>query len=77
MYEIFKSVVDENFRPIFKKVTSKTLIFWGKEDIATPLSSGKEISKIIKQSSFYPLYGDHFFFIKNSKFITKVLNEQL
>ncbi|HIP30377.1 MAG TPA: alpha/beta hydrolase [Sulfurospirillum arcachonense] len=77
MYEILKNVVDEDFIPIFKKVTSKTLIFWGKEDSATPLSSGKKISQIIKQSSFYPCEGDHFFFIKNSKFINKVINEQL
>lgn len=77
MYEILKSVVDEDFRPIFEKVTSKTLVFWGKDDNATPLSSGKTISKIIKNSSFYPLDGDHFFFIKNSKFITKVIDEQL
>ena len=77
MYEVLKSVVDEDFRPIFKKVTSKTLIFWGKEDSATPLSSGKKISQIIKKSKFYPLDGDHFFFIKNSKFIIKVINEQL
>ncbi len=77
MYEILKSVVDEDFKPMFKKVTSKTLIFWGKEDTATPISSGKTISQIIKQNNFYPLDGDHFFFIKNSKFITKVINEQL
>ena len=70
MYETLKNVVDEDFRDIFKKVTSKTLIFWGKEDSATPLSSGVEISRIIKESSFYPLEGDHFFFIKNAKFIS-------
>jgi len=77
MYETLKNVVDEDFRPIFKKVTSNTLVFWGKKDSATPLSSGKEISKIIKQSTFYALEGDHFFFIKNSKFIAKVMDEQL
>jgi pimeloyl-ACP methyl ester carboxylesterase len=77
MYEILKSVVNEDFKPVFEKVTSKTFIFWGKEDISTPLSNGVEISQIIKQSSFFPLNGDHFFFIKNSKFITKVINEQL
>ena len=77
MYEILKSVVDEDFRPLFEKVTSKTLIFWGKDDMATPISSGNEISKIIKKSQFYPLDGDHFFFIKNSKFIAKVIDEQL
>ena len=77
MYETFKNVVDEDFVSIFSKVTSKTLIFWGKEDSATPLSSGEKISQIINNSSFYPCDGDHFFFIKNSKFIVKIINEQL
>jgi len=77
MYEILKSVVDEDFIKVFENVTSKTLIFWGKDDTATPISSGKKIVKIVKNSKFYPLDGDHFFFIKNSKFISKVLNEQL
>jgi len=77
MYEVLKSVVDEDFKPVFEKVTSKTLIFWGKKDSATPLKSGEKIAQIIKKSSFYPLDGDHFFFIKNSNFIAKVINEQL
>ncbi len=77
MYEVLKTVVDEDFESIFKKVTSKTFIFWGEKDTATPLSGGKKISKLIKNSSFYPLEGDHFFFLSNSKFITKVMNEQL
>lgn len=77
MYEILKNVVDEDFREVFQNVTSETLIFWGKEDSATPLSSGEEISRIIKNSFFYPLEGDHFFFIKNSKFIAEVINEHI
>lgn len=77
MYEILKSVVDEDFKPIFEKVTSKTLIFWGEDDTATPIGSGREIARAIKKSSFYPLEGNHFFFLENSKFITKVINEQL
>ncbi len=75
MYEILKSVVDEDFRPIFKKVTSNTLIFWGEEDRTTPISSGKEISQAITGSRFYLLKGDHFFFMENSKFISDKIGE--
>jgi len=78
MYEVFKLVVDEDFESVFEKVNSKTFIFWGEEDSATPISSGKKIAKIIKDSKFYSLKGDHFFFMKNSKYISKVIeNEQL
>lgn len=78
MYEVFKLVVDENFESIFKQVNSKTYIFWGKEDNATPLSSGEKINNMIKNSKFYPLEGDHFFFMNHSKYISEVIkNEQL
>lgn len=78
MYEVFKNIVNEDFEPIFKKVNSKTFVFWGKDDSATPLSSGEKIANIIKNSIFYPLAGDHFFFMKHSKYISEVIeNEQL
>ncbi len=73
MYEILKLVVDEDFSKHFKNLTSKTVIFWGREDYITPLESGRKIKELIKGSEFYELGGDHFFFIKNSKFIEKRL----
>ncbi|WP_276882455.1 alpha/beta fold hydrolase [Campylobacter cuniculorum] len=78
MYEIFKKVVDENFNEIFKNQRAKTLIFWGKDDKATPLQSGKTIHKLIEKSEFYPLEGEHFFFLtspKNAEFIAQTLEK--
>lgn len=75
MYETFKRVVDEDFEGVFKASKSKALCFWGKEDSATPLSSGEKISSLIKDSEFYPLDGDHFFFLKHSDFISKTISE--
>lgn len=63
MYQTLKNVVDEDFSSIFKQRTKPTLIFWGKNDTATPLNSGKTIHHLIQNSKFYPLDGDHFFFI--------------
>ncbi len=78
MYEVFKKVVNENFEIHFKKCGSKTLIFWGEEDRATSLESGRKISKWIKDSKFFILKGNHFFFLEkeNIEFIEKkVLRE--
>jgi len=78
MYEVFKNVVDEDFSEIFQKVSSNALLFWGKDDTATPLESGEKMASLIQNSKFYPLEGDHFFFMKNSHFICEVIeNEQL
>ena len=77
MYETFKNVVDERFDDIFANYNGKTLIFWGREDKATPLESGKKIHSLIKKSQFYPLDGDHYFFLKpqNAKLIAKKVKE--
>ncbi|WP_069632857.1 alpha/beta fold hydrolase [Campylobacter pinnipediorum] len=69
MYETLKNVVDEDFSRKFKKFSNKAVIFWGENDRATPLKNGEFIHSIIKDSSFYPLSGDHFFFLLHSKFI--------
>ena len=70
MYETFKNVVDEDFQDSFKAFKNNTLIFWGEEDRATSLESGKKISTLIKNSKFYSYNGDHYFFMKNANDIT-------
>ena len=77
MYETFKNVVDERFDEVFKSYHDKAIIFWGKSDTATPLSSGELIHSYIKNNEFYPLDGDHYFFLNdaNKGFIEKVIKE--
>lgn len=72
MYQTFKNVVNEDFTPIFENFDHKACIFWGKEDRATSLQSGQKISKLIKNSRFYALDGDHFFFLRKSQEIQKL-----
>lgn len=67
MYQTFKNVVDEDFLDIFKAFKNPCLIFWGKTDLATPLSSGEQIHTLVLNSKFFPLEGDHFFFLKQAK----------
>jgi len=74
MYETFKNVVNEEFEENFKNSKSDGLLFWGKEDTATPLWSGEKIASLLSKSQFYPLQGDHFFFLKHSNFIAQTLS---
>jgi len=76
MYETFKNVVDENFEDSFAKSKSRALCFWGKEDTATPLYTGEKIAGLIENSEFYPLDGDHFFFLQHKDFIAQTITEQ-
>jgi pimeloyl-ACP methyl ester carboxylesterase len=76
MYETFKNVVDEDFEDSFAKSKSTALCFWGKEDTATPLYTGEKIAGLISDSVFYPLDGDHFFFLKHADFIAQTITNQ-
>jgi pimeloyl-ACP methyl ester carboxylesterase len=69
MYETFKNVVDEDFSPKFKTFSNKALLFWGKEDTATPLNTGEKIASIMSDATLFPLEGDHYFFLKNASII--------
>ncbi len=77
MYETLKKVVDEDMGEEFASYGGKALIFWGKDDRATPLKSGEKIHSLIKKSNFYPLEGDHFFFLNKADFIAKKIREEL
>jgi len=76
MYETFKNVVDEDFEDSFSASQSKALCFWGEEDTATPLYTGEKIAGLIQNSEFYPLDGDHFFFLKHADFIAQTITQQ-
>ena len=70
MYETFKNVVNEDFTTEFKNFNKKALLFWGKEDTATPLSSAEKITTLVKDSTLHTYEGDHFFFMKNAEDIS-------
>ncbi len=67
MYETFKRVVDEDFSVVFANFKNQAFIFWGREDSATPLDSGEKIHRLIQDSHFFVLDGDHYFFLKQAK----------
>lgn len=78
MYETLKNVVNEDFRDIFSALNPQNaLIFWGKDDRATSLKSGELIHSLIKNSKFYPLAGDHFFFLQSADFIGEQIEKEL
>ncbi len=77
MYETLKNVVDEDFSSKFADFGGKAFILWGEEDKATPLKSGERVSRLIKNSEFHALKGDHFFFLLHARYIDGVVNAGL
>jgi len=66
MYETFKNVVNEDFAEEFADYSGKALLCWGKDDTATPLSSGEKIHELISNSELDIYEGDHYFFMNNA-----------
>ncbi len=77
MYETLKKVVNEDMREHFRAYEGKAAIFWGEEDKATPLQSGQEIARLVKNSTFDGLKGDHFFFLLHGAHIERATREAL
>jgi len=77
MYETLKNVVDEDFSSQFETFPNKTLIFWGRNDTSTALSSGKKIASIVKDSEFFEFDGDHYFFLKTASKIEDIFCSKL
>ncbi|MDY0117374.1 MAG: alpha/beta hydrolase [Sulfurimonadaceae bacterium] len=75
MYQTFKNVVDEDFTQTFSEFSKKALLCWGDKDTATPLYTGEKIAELIKDSKLVTYDGDHYFFIKHAKDISKNIEE--
>lgn len=63
MYQTFKNVVDEDFSEEFASYSGKALLCWGKDDTATPLSSGEKIHSLMKDATLKVYDGNHYFFM--------------
>ncbi|TLD88431.1 alpha/beta hydrolase [Helicobacter sp. MIT 03-1614] len=77
MYQTFKNVVDEDFSSEFSAYKGKASIFWGKNDSATPLFCGQTIAALIPTSRFFPMEGNHYFFLKKGGEIEKLYRSEL
>jgi pimeloyl-ACP methyl ester carboxylesterase len=68
-------VVNEDFSNEFAAFSGKALLCWGESDTATPLSSGKKIEELMKDSKLVVYKGDHYFFLQHAKDVAKNIEE--
>ena len=75
LISIFKNVVQEDIRDSFIKIECPTLIIWGRQDRQLPLSMGKSINGLIKNSQLKIVDSDHFpFFEQPEKIAEDIIN---
>lgn len=74
MRQILVKVVNEDLSHIFRKVTPSTLLIWGKNDTATPLSDGKTMEKAMPNSALVVLENSgHYAFLDEMFAFNKIL----
>jgi len=76
MYETFKNVVDEDFSDQFRSYDGEALLFWGKDDTATPLESAQKMAALLPKSHLEVYEGDHYFFMNEAADISQKIEEK-
>ena len=71
-------VVNEDLVPYMDKITAPTLLIWGENDTATPLSDAKRMEKLIPDAGLVSVSGaGHYSFLENMPLFVRVLESFL
>ena len=78
MRAILSKVVNEDLCHLMPKITAPTLLFWGENDTATPLSDAKKMESLIPDAGLVTVAGaGHFSFLENPLLFERVLESFL
>ena len=74
MRAILSKVVNEDLTPLLPKIKAPTLLFWGNNDTATPLSDAKTMERLIPDAGLVIAHGTgHFSFLENAGLFATVM----
>lgn len=77
MKQVLVKTVNEDLSPLITNIKASTLLVWGENDTATPLSDGQAMEKMIKGSGLVTLKGGHFSFLDSPVVFEKVIKSFL
>ena len=73
MRAILSKVVNEDLCHLMPKIAAPTLLFWGENDTATPLSDAKKMEKLIPDAGLVTVAGaGHYAFLENPPLFLRV-----
>lgn len=76
--KVFVRVVNEDLTYLLKDIDCPTLLFWGENDDATPLSDAKKMEKIIPDAGIVTVPGGgHYSYLDNFPMFSAVVNKFL
>jgi pimeloyl-ACP methyl ester carboxylesterase len=77
MKQVLIKTVNEDLTHHLPEIKAETLLFWGENDTATPLSDGQLMEKLIPNAGLVKVKGGHFSFLEQSYTFTQVIKSFL
>lgn len=78
MRNVLIKVVNEDLEPLLPTIKQSTLLIWGTNDTATPLSDAKTMEKLIPDAGIVEIKGaGHYSFLENPQLVNAVLDSFL
>ncbi|MDD6878705.1 MAG: alpha/beta hydrolase [bacterium] len=78
LHKTFINIVNKDLTDYLSKINDEVLLIWGEKDSDTPLSDGKKMNKLIKESGLVIIKNAHHFcYLEYSKYIIKILKTYL
>ncbi len=73
MREVLVKTVNANLENDIKKITAPTLLIWGNQDEAVPLSEAKVLESMLKDAALITLNGTHYCYLENLVQVVSIL----
>ena len=73
MREILVKAVNQDLSEYAKKITCSTLLIWGENDEAVPVSEARELDELLNDSALIVLPGTHYCYLENLNQVVNIL----
>ena len=73
MKEILVKTVNQDLSEYAKKIECSTLLIWGENDEAVPVSEAKELDELLSDSALIVLPGTHYCYLENLNQVINIL----
>ncbi len=73
MREVLVKTVNQDLSEEAKKIKCSTLLIWGENDVAVPVSEAKELDNLLQDSALIVLPGTHYCYLENLKQVVNIL----
>ena len=74
MKEVLVKTVNQDLSDCAKKITCSTLLIWGEDDEAVPVSEARELDDLLCDSALIVLPGTHYCYLENLNRVVSILN---